>query len=297
MTAPSHKLALPWRNRAVRDLAWSCFSTPMIDCATLPAQMLPATTTNCQLRLSRQRRDWLDGLDQQPAPLEAYIETTRGGRLGLYFEKLWHFFLEQDPQVDLLATNLAVRHEGRTLGEFDVIYFCRQRRRHIHLELAVKFYLRGPNVTGSAWEHWLGPNTRDRLDLKVKRMRDHQLALSDREEAAAVLTALGVTALDREMEVKGRLFAPCDQPGEPPPGWPVTAPLDTYQHCASPDMPPEGATLLEREFWLAPLLERPARDNRGEPHAHRPQLVAELDTCGAELRRYFQVPETWPSPA
>ena len=128
-----------FRTPAVRDLAWACFSEPLFLCKGLPPGAGPLQ--NCTLQLTPERAQWLERLDREPAALLAQVEETRKGRLGLYFEHLWHFFLRQDPAVDLLAHNLPVRHGTRTLGEFDCLYYCHQRQQYIHLELAVKFYL------------------------------------------------------------------------------------------------------------------------------------------------------------
>ena len=70
---------------------------------------------DCRFELDAQRRRWLVQLDEQPEPLLAHLAARRSRRLGLYFESLWHFFLQQDPATDLLATNLAVRTADRTL--------------------------------------------------------------------------------------------------------------------------------------------------------------------------------------
>ena len=204
MNAPADKSTMAYRTPAVRDLAWACFSQPMLRSDRLHSGGEPLG--NCTLQLTAQRRTWLDALDECPEDLLQHLGQPAPARLGLYFERLWHFFLEADEDTELVAHNLPVRAEGHTVGEFDCIYYCRKRKRHVHLELAVKFYLQRPGSDGHDWAHWLGPNREDRLDRKLTRLLQHQLQLGVMPAARPVLAQLGIEDLDRELEVKGRLF-------------------------------------------------------------------------------------------
>ena len=64
-------------------------------------------------------RDHLVQLDAQSKPMREFLGDTPSGRLGLYYERLWHYLLQQDPDTDLLAHNLRVQDGKRTVGEFD----------------------------------------------------------------------------------------------------------------------------------------------------------------------------------
>ncbi|QFU76402.1 DUF1853 family protein [Halioglobus maricola] len=298
MITLAHKPLLSLTHTAVRDLAWACFSTPIIECCDLQWEGPPAA--NCQLGLSSQRMAWLEALDRQPDALEAHLADAKSARLGLYVESLWHFFLTQDPLVDLLSTNLAVREGGRTIGEFDVLYYCHQRRRHVHLELAVKFYLCSPGLDGSEWRHWLGPNRRDRLDLKLDRLIQHQLALSARPESAPLLAELGIDNPLREMEIKGRLFAQNPDVSKKPPGWPANKNMDCYLRAHSSDLAasiPAGGQPLERRQWLAPVDASSLPQREDKDRGDRAFVAAEFDRAGREKRRYFVVPPDWPDSA
>lgn len=193
------------KHASVRQLAWACFSEPLIaDFSGLAAKV---TAPVFELHEDRRRR--LQALDQQPEPLLAYMRShCKSPRLGLRFESYWHYFLETDPEVDLIAHNLPVREEGRTLGEFDVLYFCHQRQTTIHLELAIKFFMAtGLTLkTNNLLSVWLGPNSRDRLDIKWRRMRSHQLALSETPAAQRALSQLGISSVAKEVSIKGWLF-------------------------------------------------------------------------------------------
>ena len=272
-----------------------------------------ATARNCALKLTSARRAWLERLDRDPGALLAHLHRLQSSRLGIYFEHLWHFFLAQDPAVDLVAHNLPVREGGKTIGEFDCLYYCHERRCHVHLELTVKYYL-GYRAAGGGSDHsdrgiWLGPDTRDRLDLKVGHLMQRQITLGDHPGAAGELQRLGITDLAREVEIKGYLFQPCANPLPPPRGfnedrcfgrWVTLARLGDYLDCLDCG----GFLVLPRLSWLAPATAAPGQgDTRkdllsrlGEHFTARrqPRLVAALGADGREQARFFVTDSHWP---
>ncbi|MFV8816450.1 DUF1853 family protein [Haliea sp. E17] len=291
---------------AVRDLAWACFSPQLLDSRSVDGE---PGLHYCDFPLDTPRRHWLAALDADPQPLLDWLEDSRKGRIGLYFERLWHFFLQCDPAVELVAHNLPVRSGGLTLGEFDVIYFCRRRQCHAHLELAVKFYLRRAGANND-WRNWLGPNSRDRLDRKIGRMRDHQLHLADTDAGRAVLAGLGVHHVEREIALKGRLYRHRGEPGPAPGAAGATGesplPDDWLYLRELPGTLPADMhyALLDRQQWLAPVMARDARcvaarelDSAVQSAMAtymRPLQIARLETDGREAQRTFVVPDNWP---
>ena len=187
----------------VRSLAWSVFSPPIF------------TELNgykhAHFELTDARHQWLLDLNRQPKALNTFMEEhCRSKRLGIVFERLWQFFISADPQTELIASNLAVYEQARTLGEFDLIYFCHRRNTPIHLELAVKFYLYTPHQNNHPFSCWLGPDSRDRLDIKVERLLQHQLPLAHTPQGRSALASLGVTEFEQELTIQGVLFYPQD---------------------------------------------------------------------------------------
>ncbi|GAB5450104.1 MAG: DUF1853 family protein [Halioglobus sp.] len=268
----------------------------------------------CALALTEERALWLQQLDSQPNALLHHLEERANRRLGLYFEALWHFFLTQDAQTDLIAHNLPVHSAGQTAGEFDILYYCHQRQRHCHLELAVKYFLGTslPALEGESTTLWLGPNSRDRLDLKLQHMLTRQIQLSDDEAAREVLRDLGIVELEREIALRGYLFAPTMQDATLPPGylpgtqrshWLPVEQLADYL----PSLRADTYLILPRLRWLSPVIAAqgepllPADELRAAVAEHMaqrsvPVLVAALDAGGSELARFFVTPAQWPEP-
>ena len=201
----------------VRDLAWSCFSADLLDIDCLPGNK---SVTSFKPKLTPERKKWLKTLDRNPSKLLEYLHTSNTTRLGLYFEKLWQYFLLEDQEFTLSGHNLAVRSKGRTFGEFDIIYYNHTERCHVHLELALKYYLGVPlfnNQAASHYNQWIGTNCQDTLDQKLQRLFDHQIRLSKNPHAEQVLEQLTVESLNHQITLKGYLFnstvEPLAQPG------------------------------------------------------------------------------------
>ena len=302
-----------YHTREVRDLAWACFSPPMLHSNRVADA--DQNIDNCGLHLTPARLEWLRAIDRQPASLHQHLNKLHNSRLGLYFESLWHFFLEQDPQVDLLAHNLAVRTPQMTVGEFDCLYYCHQRQRHIHLELAVKYYLSNRDTTtterSSHWSEWLGPNNKDNLDRKISHLTQHQIQLGEHPAAEAALHQLGINELCKEVEIKGYLFQSQADPMPAPhafnsdlslSAWLTIDELGSFLRVRSHT----GYSVLEKSHWLAPELLNLAAGHSLTAEAliqqlsdgfladNRPQLIAACGDDGSEIERFFVTNLNWP---
>jgi hypothetical protein len=213
-----------------------------------------------------------------------------------------------------VAHNLAVREQGRTLGEFDILYWCHERQSHFHLELAVKFFLgrRLQTMGGPAshWSEWLGPNGADRLDLKLAQLYQRQIRLGESPVARQQLAQLGIVHLALEIVVKGYLFTARSDPLPAPPGYnPALAlaqwlPLNELdQHLQT--LPVERFAIPAKEQWLTPV------QGVGSEPIHnraallkqlqaefitrsRARLVVALDDEEREQCRFFVTPDDWP---
>lgn len=218
---PSSNDTLPtvsaFQHPLVRDLCWTL--SPQFDLLLdLPPHQRFVLPQSAPTLVA-----WLNVLEQNPQPLEAFMAEHLNRRLGHYFERLVLFYLRHAPQprMELLKHNLPIYgHDAKghkiTLGELD--FLLKTDDHVLHLETAVKFYL-GVEMAGKS--HWIGPGLSDRFHRKLQHLRDRQLPLSQ------------ILNLDNFVErafwVKGLIFHP----------WANTLPLL-----------PGIATAAEPSYWL-----------------------------------------------
>ena len=192
-----------FRHHCVADLAWAVSSPPVL---CYPDSDCVWFNDGWYRELYRQIEPRLLQLDNDPQELESLLAAQKDQRLGNYFETLWAFALELSPRFQLIERNLQIFDGDRTLGELDFIVLDKESGRHAHWELAIKFYLGvGNTVNQSAWH---GPGKKDRLDLKVKHLRQRQTLLSAHPLVQAMLRERGIIIEDCAVLLKGRLFYP-----------------------------------------------------------------------------------------
>ncbi len=296
-------------HQVVRDLAWCCFSAPMM-------RELPGSNATIFPLNNDQLWPWLNALDQQPDALLAHITAVKSTRLGIYYETLWHFYFSQHPEWELLQHNLQVERNSITLGAFD--FLCRRNGEYWHIETAVKFYLCNATSAEDArnWHHWIGPASHDRLDVKLARMRQHQLPLHQTMEARTQLQMLYPEAGEWKsgLCVQGYLFSPafadyspkfCNTNHGKGYWWRLQDFLQYQREYNQMEW-----IILERHRWLAPVQisdEEQATSTDffaqlqlqvGE--MKRPLLLAalkknnDMDNYWQEKWRGFVVPDHWP---
>lgn len=294
---------------AVRDLAWVIGAPGLLD-ASAPdyqGQVVDDEWCNAQLHSCTA---WLEALDSSPQPLHEFIAARPTRRLGHYFETLIAYWLTQLPDTQIIATNLQVQNENRTLGEYDFLFRDAYAKIN-HWEAAVKFYLQQEPLAEQ--RAFIGPGTRDRLDLKLGRVFQHQLLLG---ESAAGQQALppGIR-LDRARAfIKGYLFYHASSPaGSAVPGisaqhlrgWWARHRLDNLPQVSSKSR----WILLPRLSWLAParlhaeaeVMTCEALNTRLDTHfstSPDAMLIFEMQQSASgrweEISRGFVVCKTWP---
>lgn len=121
-------------------------------------------------------------------PLEGEINSKL--RLGNYVERLVSYELLQDETIDILRENVQIIASKTTLGEIDCLFLKGQQP--FHLEIAYKFYLYDATVGDSFLEHWIGPNRRDSLILKLNKIREKQFPLLYSEACQPFLQELNL---------------------------------------------------------------------------------------------------------
>lgn len=297
---PLHELV----DDPVRALAW-CIGAPSL-MGHVPGLVSPPDAAFRDALA--QAWQWLCDLDQDPMPLHEHLAATRSWKVGFYFETLLSFWLHWSPLHTVLAQELQVRDHERTLGAFD--FMLRDVNGEAqHWEVAVKFYLQ--REPSEQWEAWVGPNQRDRLDLKLEHMRGHQLPLSARPEAKSTLSALHIHGAPKQVAVvKGMFFAPWTDAGQRPLGCAAEAALGQWVlesdfTSFSEAQPPCRWCMREKPDWLGPARRlvstsfstADAVQRLQANRVVRPQLWSRLRELEGgvwfEDSRIFVVPDTW----
>jgi hypothetical protein len=224
-------------------------------------------------------------------------------RLGKHFEALLICWLQQDDKFSLIEANRQVFEKKRTVGEFDLLLS------HLgqieHWEVAIKFYLGLPDTRKA--NHWHGPNTTDRLDLKYKHLSNHQLKLTSNPFGKQTLEALKLKVSVVRGIVKGRLFYPWRQylSGEFEMPDIVNKNHEKGWWIDETDIPNDSfkrVVYLEKQHWLSPITKNDPLVIMDLPQLHKflqsPQIeqathVALLDESGNEMSRGFIVKPTW----
>ncbi len=272
-------------DRATRDLEWAVRS-PLL-CSETPPGYAELVSLS----------------DILPVP-DNETASHRHPPIGRYFERLICHWLRAQESVSELECNLPIYEGKRTVGELDLIF--RLGNRWQHWELAIKFYL-GVGQLGQA-ENWHGPLGRDRLDIKLKRLFDHQLKLLETDAGRTLLADRGISEISSHMLLKGYLFHPLDAwlakrltvPKEISSGhangfWAQIAELERVV-----SLWPRW-TLLPKADWLAPAQcaqAMPSTVFRTAIQTYfstdsRPPLIAAIDDKGQEIARGFVVPNDW----
>jgi len=197
-----------FKNQSVRDLAWAVCSAPLIrqmddECLWPDSRWFQSLYTSSI--------ELFETADTSPDELDDLLAAQKDRRLGKYFETLWYYFFAHHPGYEILANNLQVIIDGRTLGEFDFIVLDKVSGNTVHVEVAVKFFLAAgdPEHGGTRdMASWYGPNLRDRLDQKVDHLNQRQVRLASQPEVSDYLSTRGISIDGCMVFLKGRLFYP-----------------------------------------------------------------------------------------
>ncbi len=288
------------KHACVRDLAWALSSPPLMQPDDSGCHWFDDHW--CR-QLGEDSENWLHQLDADPKALQALLAVRHGQRLGRYFESLWAFYFEHSPRFRLLCQNVQIIDGARTLGELDFIVQDLQTGKTLHIEVSVKFYL---GVDDTREQHnWYGPNSQDRLDIKMHTLLARQSRLTQQPQVAAQLHQQGICVDACAVILKGRLFYP--MPGSPPPKHCHGSHLrGRWQRFSGFDCEPGRCYLpMPRSGWLAPQQINPAACLH-----HKSVLQALLDDGVLSLpllllvfdgererERVFVVPDDWPQRA
>lgn len=153
--------------------------------------------------------EWLNELSEEINPdiLQSTSEPLRlNPRLGIYYEDMVNAIINSSPYLLNLKRNIQVNSNGVTQGEFDFIGTANgdNGEYDFHLECAVKFYI--CTGEGTKLSDFVGPNKRDRLDIKYQKMLSKQLTLSQELAGQSRCSELGLCPTRFMMLLQGYLF-------------------------------------------------------------------------------------------
>lgn len=142
-----------------------------------------------------------------PQPtFELVVDRTL--RLGHLVERFVEMEFNMHPFVEVKGVNIQIYRDKITIGELDFI--VKSNEKWYHLEVVYKFYLYDDTVGASNVDHWIGPNRKDALSLKLAKIADYQFPLLQAPEVREELTIRGidVTQIDQRVFFKAQLFLP-----------------------------------------------------------------------------------------
>jgi hypothetical protein len=306
---------------AVRHLTWCLFS---------PALAKLENIESLQVKPSRQLLNWLDLLNTDPSHLLEYIQQNNTRLLGSYFECLMQYYFKHSPNTQLLAHHVQVNsHDSKTnarqtLGELDALTLIDGN--YVHIELAIKFYLLTPNKSGRQACDWIGPQTRDRLDLKMDTLSQKQLPFLHHPETQKLLMRQGLShCYEPALGLKGYLFKPLDVkvqlPSESSSSLASPPLMGSWIHASDIDrvLHTQGTNgrwcIINKHEWLGPFYSQEANDlldpqqtrsaihqhfhlpvENNSKHPYALMLVSIKDSLAGyqEQARFFVVPDGWP---
>lgn len=129
----------------------------------------------------------------------------RNSVLGKRMESFFELAIKYSDRYDLIASNIQVIDDGRTLGELDFLVRDISRNKVLHIELIYKLYIFDPE---NADLGWIGPNRRDSFSKKSTRLIRHQFPLLYQRATRTYLEKLGLNSEDIEQQIcfKAKLF-------------------------------------------------------------------------------------------
>ena len=115
------------------------------------------------------------------------VELNKHAYLGKRVELFVKQWIENLNEAELLAFSLQIIKDKITLGEFDFIWKYQEKLQHT--ELVYKQYIFDRNLSQNDLECWVGPNKKDFLHWKLKKLSEKQFPLLHQPATKEVLSA------------------------------------------------------------------------------------------------------------
>jgi len=240
-----------------------------------------------------------DHLQQANVSIADKLLINPPKRLGIYYENLIEYLINQHLQPSVLRRNEQVIKNKKTLGEFDFI--GRIDKSDFHLECAIKFYLRVGG--GEQLSDYIGPGKQDRFDIKYQRMFNHQIPLSSSPEGLAVCLQHGIAPQYKLVLLQGYLFHPFSESIPHNLAKEINPSHLSGWWLRSSETPSLGADyqfgIMRKPFWLTPIVNETIGISELQTiveAAQKPFLITRgrlLNGTWQEKDRGFIVPDAW----
>ena len=181
----------------------------------------------------------LQQLDQQPQPLIDFLARLKSTRLGLRFEHLFWFWLQDEDYhpYHLLGHSIQQIAGSVTLGELDFLVLNQQTQQIEHWEVALKYYLGEGQLQLS---QWFGLNRQDTLQRKLQHFTHRQFQFTEANHYQ----------IQRRFAVmKGQLYLPMHREKLILPDWVNVSRRLGYWGTTIPET---DYYRLQRHEWLCP---------------------------------------------
>ena len=194
----------PWKqfqHSAVRQLAFSIASPNILSSIPSELSLQHAFDLHPNVFWQQQYENYhprLLELDQNPQPLIDFLARLKSTRLGLRFEYLMWFWLQDDlyHHFKLIGHSIQIIQGKQTLGELDFLLLNTQTQKIEHWEVALKYYLAEANFS---LKHWYGLNRTDTLQRKLNHFTQKQFQFE---------TIQDQSIQERFAVLKGQLYLP-----------------------------------------------------------------------------------------
>ncbi len=194
----------PWKqfqHSAVRQLAFSIASPNILSSIPSELSLQHAFDLHPNVFWQQQYENYhprLLELDQNPQPLIDFLARLKSTRLGLRFEYLMWFWLQDDlyHHFKLIGHSIQIIQGKQTLGELDFLLFNTQTQKIEHWEVALKYYLAEANLS---LQYWYGLNRTDTLQRKLHHFTQKQFQFE---------TVQDYSIQKRFAVLKGQLYLP-----------------------------------------------------------------------------------------
>ncbi len=129
-------------------------------------------------------------------------------RLGHLVERIVSELIKASSNYSLLHESLQIKKDKKTIGELDFLIVNQETNQLTHLELAYKFYLYDPSISDEHLTNWIGPNRRDSLQQKLKKLNNHQFPLLHHPATSNILNNLDISNLNQALCLMASLYVP-----------------------------------------------------------------------------------------